>query len=295
MENYFKYLSNTSTEDDWGLYITTVGYSKTRKNQPYPQNKQHPATHRLTWNTGRILNDYYIVFISNGGGTFEMAQQAPFTISEGSCFLLYPEVWHRYKPIESIGWEEYWIGFNGYYPNELMKKIFLNLNRPVINVGFNPQLLTAFHKLISLTKTASPGYHQLITAPALEILSLVHTAAVYEGEDLNGNLQYIAKAKFILQDALDRVVDIPALSREFAVSYSKFRKDFKKVTALSPNQYHLELRLNKAAELLRSSTLTIKEISEQLGFETAFYFSRIFKRKFQYSPKEYRNLQINRN
>ncbi|WP_449436448.1 AraC family ligand binding domain-containing protein [Pedobacter steynii] len=40
-------------------------------------------------------------------------------------FLLFPGVWHRYKPHPKYGWEEYWVGFNGTYPDELIKKEYL--------------------------------------------------------------------------------------------------------------------------------------------------------------------------
>lgn len=81
-----------------------------------------------------------------------------------------------------------------------------------------------------------------------------------------------------------------AIAKQLMVSYSKFRKDFKQVTGMSPNQYHLELRLGKASELLRASNLPVIEVADQTGFETLFYFSRIFKKKFNVSPREYRQL-----
>ena len=56
MNAYFKYLNISSVEERWGLYVTTVGYSKIDPNQKYP-NEEHPQDHSLTWNKGRILND----------------------------------------------------------------------------------------------------------------------------------------------------------------------------------------------------------------------------------------------
>ncbi len=289
MQNYHKYLARTIIEDEWGLYVTTVGYSKIREHQPYPASKGHPLTHSFTWNKGRILNDYYIVFISKGSGVFETAQQEASPVNEGCCFLLYPEIWHRYKPFTQPGWEEYWVGFNGYYPQQLMQTDFFNSKSPIVHIGFNEELLHTFHTLIDTVKKAAPGYHQLISGSALQILSLVYTASVYKKENISDSLQYISKAKFILQEALERDINMTQIAKQLAVSYSKFRKDFKKVTGLSPNQYHLELRLSKAAELLRASTLSVNEIADQTGFETLFYFSRIFKKKYARSPKSYRN------
>lgn len=157
-------------------------------------------------------------------------------------------------------------------------------------MGLNESLLMAFHDLIGTIKTAAPGYHQLIAGFALQIISQVYTASVYKKENINDALQYISKAKFLLQEALESDVSMTAIAKQLMVSYSKFRKDFKQVTGMSPNQYHLELRLGKASELLRASNLPVIEVADQTGFETLFYFSRIFKKKFNVSPREYRQL-----
>ncbi|WP_447641388.1 MULTISPECIES: helix-turn-helix domain-containing protein [Chitinophagaceae] len=293
MRDYHKYLAKTSIEDQWGLYITTAGYSTIKKNQAYPLKDVHPQTHTFTWNKGRILNDYYLVFITKGAGVFETEYQSSVLVQEGACFFLYPGVWHRYRPDARVGWEEYWMGFNGYYSKRLMETVFLNQESPIVHTGLNSELLQAFQQLIETIKKAHPGYHQIISAKALQILSLVHNAFVYKEENADDTLQYISKAKFLLQDALDREINMTQIAQKLTVSYSKFRKDFKQVTGVSPNQYHLNLRLSKAEELLSASSIPIGEISDQTGFETLFYFSRIFKKKYGHSPKTYRLMKSN--
>jgi AraC-like DNA-binding protein len=72
------------------------------------------------------------------------------------------------------------------------------------------------------------------------------------------------------------------------MSYSKFRKLFKESTGESPNQYHLNLRLDKAKELLHTTNLNVTEVAYNLGFESVFYFSKLFKKKNGVSPKSYR-------
>lgn len=53
--------------------------------------------------------------------------------------------------------------------------------------------------------------------------------------------------------------------------------------------YLSNLRLEKAAELLRLTALSIQEIANQCGFTSSSYFIRVFRRKFNCSPGEYRN------
>jgi AraC-like DNA-binding protein len=288
MSNYFKYLNIGPLEENWGLYITTVGHTRIYPNENYPNNEEHPRNHSFSWNKGRILNGYYLIFISNGHGVFESALTEPTTVTAGTCFFLYPGVWHRYKPHSNSGWEEYWIGFKGSYADELMNKGFFDSVSPFINVGLNPDLLSLLHKLLATVQASSAGYHQVIAGIALQILGTLNAVSIQQEDEHDTTAKLISKAKFLLEEALDKTVDMEKLVRELPMGYSKFRKAFKLSTGESPNQYHLNLRLNKAKDLLTSTALNINEVANQTGFDSVFYFSKLFKKKNGVSPKFYR-------
>jgi AraC-like DNA-binding protein len=288
MHNFNKYLTPSSVDEKWGFFITTVGCSKIDVNQIYP-NKEHPETHYFTWNKGRILDDYYLVYISKGRGVFESSETAPFEISAGTCFFLFPGVWHRYKPDPDSGWEEYWVGFKGYYPEQLMKQHFFDKKKPFIHAGLNEDLQRLFHKLLDCVKSCSPGYQQIISGITLEMLGVISSISLDKNSETNATSTSIAKAKFRMQESIENPVEIDQLLEEIPMSYSKFRQAFKKTTGLSPNQYYLNIRLNKAKELLNSTSLSINEIAYHTGFESIFYFSKLFKKKNGISPRDYRN------
>ena len=77
MPNLSKYLTITDADKQWGFYVTAVGHSKIQPNEEYPKNNEHPNSHSFTWNNGRILDAYYIVFISKGEGVFESSATDP--------------------------------------------------------------------------------------------------------------------------------------------------------------------------------------------------------------------------
>ncbi|HXI01050.1 MAG TPA: AraC family transcriptional regulator [Sphingobacteriaceae bacterium] len=288
MNNYFKYLNVGSIEERWGFYVTTVGYSKIDPDKQYP-NEEHPQNHTLTWNKGRILNDYYMIFISKGEGIFESALTNPEDIKMGTCFFLYPEVWHRYRPKIKSGWEEYWIGFNGYYAKKLMNEGFFDSKNPFIYVGMNTELLILLRKLIDTVRASFTGYPQTMAGTTLQILGLVNATSLYQEYDSDPVGKLIQKAKFLLQECLEKPVDMEKLAREIPMGYSSFRKAFKRITGESPNQYHMNLRLNSAKALLTTTALNINEIAYQTGFESVFYFSKLFKKKNGVSPKYFRS------
>jgi AraC-like DNA-binding protein len=288
MEKYFKYLNITPIEEKWGFYVTTVGYSKITPNQTYPNNNEHPQNHSFDWNKGRILNGYYLIFISKGKGIFESALTEPKEISAGTCFFLYPNVWHRYKPHLKSGWEEYWVGFNGDYPQQLMNKGFFDREHPFIDVGLNRELLNLFISLLDMVRNSPTGYPQMISGIVMQILGLLTSVSMYDYRD-NDNLgMLVSKAKFLIQESLEKHIDMEQMVKSLPMGYSSFRKAFKKFTGESPTQYHLNLRLNRAKNLLLSTTLNITEVAYQTGFDSVFYFSKLFKKKFGISPKFYR-------
>ena len=59
---------------------------------------------------------------------------------------------------------------------------------------------------------------------------------------------------------------------------------------MSPSEYQIYLRMNKAKELLRSSKLPIGEIAYSIGMENLGYFTRLFKKQEGMTPHEYRKL-----
>ena len=78
------------------------------------------------------------------------------------------------------------------------------------------------------------------------------------------------------------------LARQLPMGYSSFRIAFKKICGESPNQYHLKLRLNRAKDLLTTTALNINEVADQTGFESVYYFSKVFKKKMGVSPNAFR-------
>jgi len=72
------------------------------------------------------------------------------------------------------------------------------------------------------------------------------------------------------------------------VSYTTFRRSFKQQTGLAPSQFQNTIRINCACDLLATSELSVSEIAQQAGFETVYYFSRMFKKKTGQTPTRYR-------
>lgn len=77
------------------------------------------------------------------------------------------------------------------------------------------------------------------------------------------------------------------LSHMTGMSLTVLYKKLKAVTGMTVNEFVKSVQMNKAARLLRTTDLTISEISYKVGFEDRKYFSKEFKKRFGKTPSEY--------
>jgi AraC-like DNA-binding protein len=89
--------------------------------------------------------------------------------------------------------------------------------------------------------------------------------------------------------------DLAALAN---ISLSHYFALFKRATGSAPIDFFIRLRMKRACELLETTSLKIKEIADQLGYDDPFYFSKLFKSVNGMAPTDYRKARqdaINRN
>lgn len=89
---------------------------------------------------------------------------------------------------------------------------------------------------------------------------------------------------------LERQLQISELAGIAKISLSHFFCLFKQRTGFSPIDYLTRMRVWRACVILDSTTARIKEVAIALGYEDAFYFSRVFKSRVALAPTHYRSL-----
>ena len=279
----------TSEEDElWGLTITTVGHQTIKENESYPP-KNHPFEYFFNVDNGRILNEYQLLYITNGNGIFSFgpSKQSCF-ITEGKMFFLMPGVWHTYKPIENSGWNEYWIGFKGEIIEKIMREAFFVNRPPVFNIGLNERMIDLYLKAIEIANEERAGYQQALSGIVMHIFGLMYyrdKTRDFEDEEL---IRKMTKAKVIMRESVYKNLAAEDIAKRLNMSYSGFRRAFKEFTGSSPSQYMFELKLNEAKLMLTNSHLSVKEISFLLNFESPEYFHIFFKNRTKQTPGEYR-------
>lgn len=297
MEIYRKYFSDEQLRNaqerqpDWGVTVRTVGHNVHQPKANYPDG-QHPNSYYFDWQKGRVLDEFQLVYIANGRGTFEADGVSPTIIEAGTVFLLYPNVWHRFRPSEETGWEEFWVGYKGHYADYLMRQDCFKPTAPFISTGYHCELLNVFMQLIETVKFEGIAYRQLASCLVTQLLGLVYSSALMTNAEHQNKTKVIQSARFKMHERMHQAMDMEQLAKELNVGYPWFRKAFKEIMGTSPGQYHLNIRLESATRLLKETDLTVTQISHQLGFESEFYFSRIFKKKIGVAPRHYRQNKL---
>ncbi len=287
INNEFKYLTISEDDSNWGLFLNVAGTAKVLPNDAYPSSS-HPSEYFFTWEKGRVLNEFQINFITEGAGILETGFGTT-PLKEGSIFISFPGVWHRYKPNPKTGWTETYIGFDGEMARKLISAPQFLPQEPVFNLGIKEEFLDSFLKIFDLVEKEHPGYQQIASGMVIKLLGYIISFEKQKGFSGKPISKIIESIRFEMRQNTNEEIDLIALAEKHNVSYSFFRKMFKKYTGVSPGQYHLQLRITRAKELLVSTDKSIKEISYELGFQSIFYFSNLFKKKEGITPSHFRN------
>lgn len=300
MELYRKYFTEEQLQElgesqlNWGVNVLNIGHNIHPPFQPYPDEK-HPQSYIFNWEAGRVLSEYQIIYISNGKGILEVKNAEPIMIEGGTIFLLFPNIWHRFKPLLDTGWEEFWVGFNGHYVEYLMRQDCFNPQNPVLKVGFDNEILNIFIRLIDTSKHESMVFSQMASCFVIQLLGLVNASALMVDKTKSRQEQIIQAIRFKIQGNWDKNLDFEDIASENNITYDWFRKAFKNILGIAPGQYLLNIKIEKAAQMLRETNLTLSEIAAKTGFENEFYFSRMFKNKMNCTASSYRKKEASVN
>ena len=140
--------------------------------------------------------------------------------------------------------------------------------------------------MFSLMLTEWHEYHSVNRAKA-SIYSILGKIGEYSDENTE-DLTLNKCVRYIDMNFCDPELDIRKVCEAGFVSRSNLYRLFFNRFGISPKQYIIKQRLNKALNLLISEDLSVKEISLSCGFSDDKYFSRAFKNKYGHPPSRLR-------
>ncbi len=100
--------------------------------------------------------------------------------------------------------------------------------------------------------------------------------------------QRFSKVLQYIEEHINEKVEISQLRKIINMSSTDFIVKFNNYFGMPPKQYIINRKLSVAKRLLIKTSLPIKEVAESCGYQDEFYFSRIFKKYFHESPRDFR-------
>lgn len=282
-----KYFNISMNDESWGIVVTTAGYQLVPPQSPYPLSR-HPKSHLFNPVHGRTLKEYQLIYISKGGGYFESQSCKRQRVTSGTMILLFPNEWHTYEPDKDSGWLEYWVGFRGMHIDKRVDNGFFSKKNPIFHLGFSSSIIGLYEDILNHAAEEKSGYQQIISSIVLYILGLVYFS--YKNEVFNDSFTVVKinEARAIMKQKIEENFSPKEIAEKLGVSYSWFRKMFKKYVDISPAQYQGNLKFLRAKELLDVTDMSITDIAYKLSFENVGQFSTFFHKKEGMPPLLYR-------
>jgi AraC family transcriptional regulator, arabinose operon regulatory protein len=236
----------------------------------------------------RTRMDFYLIYLINGEGHY-ITGNTTITAQAGSIIIYRPDEHQKYfyNAIENA--ELYWIHFTGGQAESLMDELdFTGSN--FFQVRIHAEFIELFENIIHELQIKKPHFHQLCISYLLQLLSSFSrdASALRNGEKIpeNSILENVIK---VMNEEFHQEHEMEYYAKKSELSLFQFIRNIKKLTRYSPAKYIEKLRIAKAKELLRDSSLSITKISAIVGYKDPFYFSKVFKKASGITPSEFRN------
>ena len=225
---------------------------------------------------GPAVREYWLLhYVVSGFGIYEYNGKR-YHIGPGEIFVIPPFVRTYYQADEKKPWHYIWIGFttDQELPNQLYK--------PVINCPGAGELFEEMKNC----KHMENGKSAFLSGCLWKLMGMFldQTKPKYD---------FIEKAISYMHAEYANPITIQDIANHLNLDRRYFSGTFSKRVGSSPQQYLVNLRLTKAAELMITHNETPSTAAASVGYTDLYQFSKIFKQHFGMSPRAYIKHHLN--
>ncbi|MDO3411853.1 AraC family transcriptional regulator [Saccharibacillus sp. CPCC 101409] len=274
---------------------------------------------RIAWNhrvrrmklKSRIIFDYELLYVEKGELTVRLERETVLA-GPGTILLFKPGLEHEFLRSDGECWmphihfdalyyedyEEVPIGFKQRHEYSEREMKWL---RPdvlgsvfefpsVFRIGNHGEVHQALMQLIHAYERRDADYPLIQKSLVLRILHLLQTG-LRSGRDgsLGRHRPAMERAASYIAEHYSETIALETLSKQSCLSVHHFSRIFKAVFDVSPHQFHIRCRIEKAKELMAFSPMSLSSIAEQVGYGNVYAFSKAFKRIEGISPSRFAN------
>ena len=220
---------------------------------------------------------YIIEYVISGRGYIRCDGKTD-TLQAGDAYIIRSFTDHEYWSDPDNPYEKVWMNVSGSLVDHLMAAFHLSGNVTVTHADIS-RMFEAIHKSLST------GYRteELAQQPLRIFFCISEAAATKEG----ARLSLAERIHQYIDKNIGHGITSAKVAEHFQLSPIYAARVFKAHYLLTIAQYIQNSKLNLAAQLLRSSDLSVGDRSDYLGYCNDNYFSRLFKAYYGISPKQY--------
>ncbi|GMK47887.1 AraC family transcriptional regulator [Paenibacillus glycanilyticus] len=241
----------------------------------------------------RVIECFSFHFVLNGSVTLSSMGET-VTLPKGSMFCLFPDVKHSYWITQydsASPLKLHWLAFTGSQAEMLVRRIGVSEQKPYLRNRLTAELANQLQACMERMKNWRKDGDlqlQMMLYQLFEMLSRPIPEASEEKDWLKACLQY-------MQTHYAEGISVTDLAEWSGMHRSHLSSRFKQSFGMSPREYLIKLRMERAVEMLQSRTLSITDISLSLGYTDLYTFSRAFCTYTGMSPSNYRSKLLSSN
>lgn len=252
---------------DDSISLFACGYGKTRKDYCFgPQ----------------IRNEYILHYVVSGKGYYEVGGKT-YTVEKGNIFAIYPGEKVTYYADGSEPWVNCWINFVGKDAKKYLERTPISPESLVIKVEDSEYVKTIQR---CLKYALSDNYTQTrLSAFVLEFLSMIEENIQHTPQKARD--RYINSALTYMDYSYGNGITASDVSDYLGIERTYFYRIFKESQGISPTDYLLNIRIEKAKQLITAGD-SFASIASAVGISDIYYFSKLFTKAVGMTPSSYR-------
>lgn len=231
--------------------------------------------------------DYQLLYV-NEGKLHAYIDGKERLIKKGGLLLFRPHEAQVYKYYAAEKPETFWIHFTGCDVPNLLARAEIPEKGNVFSLESASDVQWLFMHMIKELRFRRKNYDEILKTDLLQLFLLLNRS-LEENTSLDSDaLNEIELAIYYFNENYNTNISIKEYASKRHISACWFNRIFKQATNVTPMQYIIDLRILNATNLLGSTNHTVSQIAAIVGYDDAYYFSRLFKNHVGNSPTEYR-------
>ncbi|OEY66285.1 AraC family transcriptional regulator [Marinobacter sp. X15-166B] len=230
-------------------------------------------------------NDHLLIYCTDGRAYLHANGEA-VTVEAGDLLLLPRGMAHRYSADPEHPWTIYWVHYSGALAPAFAAHMGFG-EGVCLSVGQQPRLLLDFSGLLAVQQT---GFRlQELVHSASRLRQLLASVPLYARADHTRQPFSLETIHDYMKANLEQRLTLEELASLAGLSPAHFATRYRRMTGVSPVQHFLHLKVERACQLMDTTTDSFRAISAQLGYDDSYYFSRLFKKIMGQAPAVYRH------